>query len=400
MIDKRLLIVSYGTSIVLDGKVYLNAMLGRYFDCLARYFREVTIAQQAFTSDNWPESFRERNKPIYQYVIRGSNVEFLHLASTESIFGKRMVYIKRLAQLYLHTRHVDLVYLFVPSSHAFAAYVATRSLRKPYAVYVGVDWQEILAARWPNSPTVKILSQILALFELNLIRGSVLTMVAGKGLSQKFRKAGLRVFETKPLIWLTSSDFAEPSSNKQISSPLKCLFVGSLREVKGLSFLLKAIALLKQQSYAVTLTIVGRGGEEQRLRYQVHQLGIGGEVIFAGYAASTEKLLQYYREADVFVLPSLAEGFPRCIYEAMSQSLPVVASNIGTIASVLRHEQDCLLVPPRSAESLAAAIRRLGSDMGLRSRLIENGHKFARERVQDDDPSAQFIELLMDRLGS
>jgi len=91
------------------------------------------------------------------------------------------------------------------------------------------------------------------------------------------------------------------------------------------------------------------------------------------------------------VLPSLSEGFPRVIYEAMSQGLPVVAAGVGGVSAELTGGVDALLVPPGDDGALAESIRTLSAQLDLRRRLIHNGYeRTARlfERMRAESPAA------------
>jgi glycosyltransferase involved in cell wall biosynthesis len=111
-------------------------------------------------------------------------------------------------------------------------------------------------------------------------------------------------------------------------------------------------------------------------------------------------LLDHYRRADIFVIATLAEGFPRVIYEAMSQGLPVVATDIGTIKAMLRDRQDTLLVARGSGEALADAVELLLRNVELRRALIRNGYDFAWGRLDVEQPSTQLQRLIVEHLDN
>jgi D-inositol-3-phosphate glycosyltransferase len=78
-----------------------------------------------------------------------------------------------------------------------------------------------------------------------------------------------------------------------------------------------------------------------------------------------------YREADVFVFPSLYEGFSRALVEAMAARLAIVTTSVGVAADALRHEDSALIVPKRRPDAIVAGVRRLQADPGLAARLGE-----------------------------
>lgn len=150
---------------------------------------------------------------------------------------------------------------------------------------------------------------------------------------------------------------------------LRLLFVGRLEPEKGLPFLVQCVAVLKEQNKNVHLDIVGSGVEEERLQTLVQNLSVSKEVSFHGYVAFGESLFSYYRAADFFVLPSLSEGIPNVLMEAMAFGIPIISTSVGGIAGVIRHKENGLLVEPGSATALAEAITELIDDPKLTADL-------------------------------
>jgi glycosyltransferase involved in cell wall biosynthesis len=95
-------------------------------------------------------------------------------------------------------------------------------------------------------------------------------------------------------------------------------------------------------------------------------------------------VLQITREHDLFVLPTLpGEGVPRVLLEAMAAGLPIVATDVAGVPTLISHEVNGLLVPPASSGELARALDRLIRDGDLRRRLIANGYRLARAHTAD-----------------
>ena len=92
-----------------------------------------------------------------------------------------------------------------------------------------------------------------------------------------------------------------------------------------------------------------------------------------------QELVQVYRDADVFVFPSLYEGFSRAIVEAMAAKLPIVSTRVGVAGDALQHEQNALLIPKRSSGSIVTAVQRLRDDPALSRRLGESAGETARD---------------------
>lgn len=158
----------------------------------------------------------------------------------------------------------------------------------------------------------------------------------------------------------------------------RILFVGQCVRVKGIEFLLRAVSMLSDRR--IMLNVVGNTTDDSdyftRLRHTIEALNLEDRVIFHGHISNKMMLVQFYQRADVFVLPSLSEGFGIVLLEAMSFGLPIVATRVGSIPELVRDEENGLLVLPANSESLADALKRLLDSEKLRQRLGTNGRNF------------------------
>jgi glycosyltransferase involved in cell wall biosynthesis len=125
------------------------------------------------------------------------------------------------------------------------------------------------------------------------------------------------------------------------------------------------------------LVIAGDGEQTSALRRRAQRSDLRDRVEFAG-ALSREAIAQWYRRAAVLCLPSIYEGFPVTIVEAMGAGLPVVATRVAGVPEAVDHGGTGLLAPPEDAAALAAAIERVLEDIDLRRRM----GKAAREEFE------------------
>jgi colanic acid/amylovoran biosynthesis glycosyltransferase len=160
---------------------------------------------------------------------------------------------------------------------------------------------------------------------------------------------------------------AELARGVIVEKPRRLLFIGRLAAVKGLPILLDAFAALRE-SFDLELLLAGDGPDRAALQSRCDQLAITDRVRFLGYQ-SPAQVQSLLREADVFVLPSFAEGVPVVLMEAMSAGVPVVATRIAGIPELVEHERTGLLVPPGDAGLLAEQVARLLNDPQLADRL-------------------------------
>jgi len=153
-------------------------------------------------------------------------------------------------------------------------------------------------------------------------------------------------------------------------------YVGWLISIKGVTYLVDAMAEVVQRHPNSLLLLVGKGDEkgeeETNLRERVESLGLEDRVRFLGWRPDVDEIMGCF---DIFVLPSLNEGMGRVLVEAMATGLPIVASRVGGIPDLVKHGENGLLVPPADAGALKRAISDLLSDKAKRKRMGETGKR-------------------------
>jgi glycosyltransferase involved in cell wall biosynthesis len=177
--------------------------------------------------------------------------------------------------------------------------------------------------------------------------------------------------------------------------PLVVGSVARLSPEKGVRFLIEAFALLSSDTNDVVLEVAGDGPERLRLENLVRQRGLTDRVRFRGWV-NHDALPAFLGALDVFVLPSVFEGFGVAAVEASAMALPVVGSRIHGIPDVVVDRETGLLVPPADPAALAAAIQTLVDDPALRVRMGEAGRAFVAGRY-DWRENAALMEALYER---
>ena len=168
-----------------------------------------------------------------------------------------------------------------------------------------------------------------------------------------------------------------PGERRGTGGALRVLCVGRLVADKGQELLVRAAAGMED----VELVLVGDGPSRETLERVASDLG--ARVQFAG-AVGQDRIVELYRSADVFCLPSFAEGVPVVLMEAMACELPVVTTRIMGIPELVEDGRTGLLVAPGRADALAEALGRLAADAGLRESLGRAGRdKVVREYALD-----------------
>ncbi len=153
------------------------------------------------------------------------------------------------------------------------------------------------------------------------------------------------------------------------------LNAASFHPVKGHDLLVQAAALLRARRVPVTMVCAGDGPERPAIEALARAQGLGPEAMrFLGF---THEVDRWLRAADLFVLPSRAEGFPMSLLEAMSHGVAPICTDVGGNTELVQDGRSGLVVPADDAVSLAGAIERLAVEPSLRAALGEA----ARARV-------------------
>ncbi|MGB0383350.1 MAG: glycosyltransferase family 4 protein [Ardenticatenaceae bacterium] len=281
-----------------------------------------------------------------------------------------------------HAKEYDVAHVHASLSPAVSALLAKFATRKPVLVKVACSGPHGDVASMRRRPFLSLRRRLLRhtdrflvlnsesieeLQELGLERSQMAPIV--NGVDTTYFAPNEQKVQKK--IWNRSNDFSR--SGPGTTEVVTTVFVGRLTTQKGVDLLLEAWAQLAEPR---ELILVGDGAERPALEALASELKLD-HVTFTG---STNDVRSYLQQADLFVLPSRAEGIPNAMLEAMACGLPVVASRVGGIPDVVEDGESGLLVPPDDVPALVGALDRLLADSDLRRQM---GQK-ARERVVSD----------------
>ena len=179
--------------------------------------------------------------------------------------------------------------------------------------------------------------------------------------------------------------------------PAELLCVARLAPVKGQLVLLDAVARLRAAGHDVRLRLVGDGPYRPALERAARERGVQDVVVFEGWRTQAE-VRALYRSADVFVLPSFAEGVPVVLMEAMALGVPCVATSVNGVPELIRDGRDGLLAPPADADALATAVQRLLADPTLAADLAVSGRLRVLDAYDLDTNVARLAAVFRHRL--
>ncbi len=257
---------------------------------------------------------------------------------------------------------------------------------------------ELVKLRYPGlrrraaSAAVRLLE-----WQLGLWGRDTLALAVGDEVYRKMQ-ASHRHVERITVTLLSRADLQRFEPRRpSTGAPLRILFVGRLEPEKGLPYLIECLAMLENSGRGARLDLVGCGPDEDSLRRLGQRLGLADAIHFHGYLAFGEPLFAHYRAADLFVLPSLSEGFPGVLIEAMAFGVPIVATRVGGIPHHLRHAETAWLIEPGSPRALFDAVSELTEDPQLAQRLSRSARAAAEALTMERQQEA-IAEILAKHL--
>lgn len=161
------------------------------------------------------------------------------------------------------------------------------------------------------------------------------------------------------------------SGGKKAGNSKTIIFVGRLHPVKGVQYLIEAMAIIHREMPDVKLVIVGDGTERLRLEELRENLDLNGCIQFAGQVPQ-ERIPKIMHQADIFALPSLSESFGIVIIEAMAAGLPIVTTNVGGLPELIKNWENGFVVEPKNPEAIAEKILLILNNNDLKAIISTN----------------------------
>ena len=411
--EKSLALVTYSAITREGNDILVNRAFGLLIDDLAKAFSRIYYIG---AEENKSSGLYREGKSIYKYCIKSENVSVIPIHPTGHIANP----VKRIRRMMTNQgiilrilNDADYVYIFLPGYTGLVSAFDCLLRRKPYFLYFGSDWQETAGFRVPSEVKKDDVAFLCArefyvFVEKIIVRKAMFCLSAGRNLTAIQGALNIRSFETVPMVQFRSSEnLHEGTAVASIGEKdlrvfkmyndhtVHILSVGNVKESKGTIYLLNALPHLLSNGIDVRVTLVGAIDETYRayLLEEMAKSDTMGRVSFTGYVNDVEQLQQHYNEAEVFVLPTLGEGFPRVLYEAMMSGLPVVASDIDSIRENVQGSEAISLVKPKDPKAIAAAVMQLMQNQTLRKRRVDAGYRFAVSKFHTN-PAEQVICLL------
>lgn len=266
---------------------------------------------------------------------------------------------------------------------AIPAILAKIFYKNPFLVTYGFKYHEF----------AKIEGKFLTAFFLKFLEKIILKFADGIIVTTKALKTYVNNFAQEEKIHLIPNgvdvNLFKPFNKKFNSKNIQILSVGRIEKQKNYENLIEAIALLDHKKY-ITLTIIGRGSLQKRLENLAKKLSVKLKIIdFAPH----DQMPNFYASADIFILPSLIEGHPKALLEAMASGLPCIASKVPGNAEIIRDGKTGVFSTTESGD-IKNKIDFLVQNDDLREKLGENARRFITENYNIEKLVTKEVEIL------
>jgi glycosyltransferase involved in cell wall biosynthesis len=349
--------------------------LGVFIDSLASAVENLTL---------FLHQANEHEQKELNYTLKAKNINWINMGLRDPAWKRSLFNKKNLNPFKEEFKKCD--YILVRGPSPLAPYFHKYIKREKIIFMVVGDYKEGAKNFVINNFRDYIITWYLRLndffFEREIKKTKI--VVNSGGLYRRYKDIAKHIDRIRTTT-LSKGDFYY-KENQNLNEVIELLYTGRIDSAKGLFELIDATSLLIQNGLKCRLNIVGweiKEGKtiENQLRLHAAKNKIENDVIFHGKKSFGEELNEMYRMADIYIIPSYHEGFPRTIWEAMANSIPVITTAVGGIPDELTHEVNALFVSPKNVTEIKEAVERMVQNKSLRETIIKNGQKKAESNT-------------------
>ena len=355
----------------INGQFLTPAYFGFFIDSIAPHFEELVCFMHSKGSMS----------VSLDYSIKSSNVRLIDLGPYDRIMKRKIAFCSVQKEVKSEIDKLEAVLMRASTPLLKNFYQLAGSKVTLMLVSNAVDGlDELPQPKW-RLTLIKYWAKRYQHFEDELSK-SALTLVNSDKLLEAHKGISKRLYRIRTTT-LSERDFW---SRKELfqNSVVRLLFTGRVASNKGIQDIISCLLSLNEDVEVIRqfhLDVVGPYSENdpfyQDLVKQIEDVGLSEGVTFHGYMTAGPKLLQFYRNADIFIMASRssAEGFPRVLWEAMASSLPIVSSNVAGIAEALAGRAH--FFQPGNVEEMKESILGKLENQDLCKNQIASATKFA-----------------------
>ncbi len=385
VIAKRILMFNHEFPPIGGGGGWVSYFLGKHFAAAGHDVHLITSQFRDCPTDEMVEGFHvHRVRALRKNPDVCAVHEMLTYAVSSSLYGLR----------FAKQFKPDIVQVFFGIPAGGGAYLLRKRRGVPYVVFLG---GRDVPRRNPDPPYYQWLYLLLKPIIRSIWNNASMVVACSDGLRELAQETAPDVKMDVIPDGLDLSRF-EPSSREPCPERVRILTIGRLIPRKGFQFLIRALPkIVENAAHDFEIEIVGDGPYQKELLKLAADLDVTEHIRFAGSVPYAE-LPGKYRDADIFILPSLAEGMPLVVLEAMGTGLPIVASRVQGIEELVAEDVNGALFDPGDADGLARSLVKL---INAGKRRVEMGEaSVARVKPYDWKHIADaYLTLYADILG-
>lgn len=323
----KILLFNNSAYITSEKDFCIEVATGEFAKELQSLGHQITFYGQALSStENTTDIF-----PILENGMAAKGIK----RKKNKLWNYFCLYTKAIAEI----QKADFVYFFYPSALRFLIFFAIL-FKKKFGLYIrGIDDLKKIESHFFYKRAYLIFT--VADFFTNYVN----------------EIKGLLIASTvRPMISFNQSDIETNRTYREKVENLNILYLGRMTDDKGIIELLHAVKVLVTEKHHPNLILVGSGEYLEELKDLAKELEILQYVHFKGPVFVKDEIKKYYLNADVYILPTYHEGFPRTLYEAMIFGTPIITTFVGGIPGIMEHKINSIEIQPKSVESILISL--------------------------------------------
>jgi glycosyltransferase involved in cell wall biosynthesis len=364
----KIMVVNNTVIVEKEKGLFVYKETGKFFSDLRQNDNQVYIFQMSM-KENGSIGF------LADYNI--SNNEF-NIVAIKRRKSRLLAYFKAFFKGFQTIRKVDFIFLFYPGHFCSVLAFICVILKKRFGFYIRGE------------------QGITSTISKYLYNKAIAIFTVSPKFTEMVSLAGAKAMTFRPMIEFCEDDMIRDREYKN-KNKYTILFVGRIEQDKGVFELVEAAHLLNQEHIRnFEIHLVGDGVDKKYLNETIKNYSLDDFFIFHGTITEKSALTEHYKNADIFVLPTYHEGFPRVLYEAMIFGVPIITTFVGGISRLMNDGTNSYRIEPKDSIGLSSSIKAFLLDYENRALIAKNATRTIIEYLSDkkDKPAVQLMKAI------
>lgn len=287
------------------------------------------------------------------------------------------------------TKKIDVIVCQSPLAEGFIGTILKKILRRELIIEIHGDWVEgtFLSKRRRLEFLKRKIVPCVARFSLK-------NADKIRAVSEHTKKLAQEISRDKPyFIFPAFTDLDIFLKQENVKFDNYILFVGHLEKVKGIEYLIDAFNKANKEFPDFKLILVGKGGEKKNYELRITNYELGDRIKFTG-ELPLEEVQDIMKNCYCLILPSLSEGLPRVLMEAMALGKPVIGSNVGGIPDLIKDNYNGFLTEPKNSNDLYGKMKILLRDKNLAIQMGRRGREAIEQNFSNEKYIDDYIKMI------